>query len=102
MEEIQFPVPQELTIYNVSEVKTDILDKLKKLNNLSNANLVFNCEQLEVIDAAGIQLLLSTAKTSLQEEFSVLLENVATEIKDDLELAGVKEILVKEEKVDGE
>jgi len=102
MEEVQFTVPEELTIYNVSEVKTDILDKLKEVNNLGNANLIFNCEQLEVIDAAGIQLLLSTVKTSLQEDFSILLKNVVAEIKDDLELTGVAEILVKEEKVDGE
>ncbi|MGM0502465.1 MAG: STAS domain-containing protein [Bacillota bacterium] len=95
MGEVNYQLPEEVTIYTVSEIKPEILEKLKKLQG--QENLIFDCSELEEIDAAGVQLLLSVVKTSLQEEFDLFLEKTSLQIKNTLALLGVKEILLKEE-----
>lgn len=99
MGEIRYKLPEEVSVYTVAELKTDVLDNLGELR--AEENLIFDCSNLEEIDAAGIQLLLSVVKTSLQEDFNLFLENVAPEIKETLSLVGVKEILLEEAKGNG-
>ena len=99
MGEIRYDLPEELSIYTVAELKTDVLDNIAELS--AEENLIFDCSNLEEIDAAGIQLLLSVVKTSLQEDFDLFLENIAPDIKETLSLVGVKEILLEEEKGNG-
>ena len=99
MGEIRYDLPEELSIYTVAELKKDLLDNIAELS--AEENLIFDCSNLEEIDAAGIQLLLSVVKTSLQEDFDLFLENIAPDIKETLSLVGVKEILLEEEKGNG-
>ena len=99
MEEVNYRLPEELTIYTVAEIKPKLLGVLKEISG--GEDLIFDCSELEVIDAAGTQLLLSIVKTSLQEEFDLFLKDLSLEVEEDLTLMGVKEILVKEESVNG-
>ena len=99
MSYVEYDLPEELTIYTVSELKSDLLNKIEELSGESD--LLFNCSNLEELDAAGIQLLLSIVKTSLQEDFDLFLENVSSEIEETLSLVGVKEILLEEANKNG-
>jgi len=79
---------QELSIYNVSLFKQEVLERLAE-----KSDLIFDCSQLELIDAAGMQLILSLQKTLLNEEFNLKLRNISSEVEEVFELVGVEEIL---------
>ncbi|MFO7818942.1 MAG: STAS domain-containing protein [Halanaerobacter sp.] len=100
MGQVKYDLPEEVTIYTVSELKPDLIDDIEGLS--SGTELLFNCSNLEEIDAAGIQLLLAVVKTSLQEDFDLFLEDVSYDIKQTLSLVGVKEILLEEDNSNGE
>ncbi|MGM0470828.1 MAG: STAS domain-containing protein [Bacillota bacterium] len=97
MEQVNFLLPDELSIYTVNEIKKDIIATLQAKE--ANQDLILDCSQLIELDAAGIQLLLSTAKTALQEDYTLVVDSFSAEVEVVLELAGVKEILVKEEEL---
>ena len=100
MSRINYNLPEELTIYTVSEVKPDLIDTIEDV--ASGTEVFFNCANLAEIDAAGIQLLLAVVKTSLQEDFDLYLADVSSPIKQTLSLVGVKEILLEEANSNGE
>ena len=80
--------PSELTIYTVKSFQEELISKLD-----NNKDLLLDCQQLEMIDGAGIQLLLSLEKTALNENFGVEYMNLSSEIKKNIELAGAIDLL---------
>ncbi|PRX27471.1 anti-anti-sigma factor [Orenia metallireducens] len=87
MEKLLLVLPEELTIYNVASFREEILEKL-------NSNgVLFDCDKLEYIDAAGIQLLLSLEKTLLNQGSTLELINLADEVEESLTLFGMDSIL---------
>jgi len=87
MEELLIVLPQELTIYNVAAFKEEILEKL------DSSSVLFDCVNLEYIDAAGIQLLLSLEKTLLNQGMTLKLINLSNQIEESLDLFGIDSIL---------
>ncbi|SDC87202.1 MULTISPECIES: STAS domain-containing protein [unclassified Candidatus Frackibacter] len=95
---VEISIPQELTIYNVNAFKDEVVSNLG-----SKQELILDCQEVEMIDGAGVQLLLSLEKTALNEEFNVEFKNLTPSFRETVELAGINELLdfAKEEKKDG-
>lgn len=85
----ELALPEELTIYNVSSLREEMLELLA-----GKEDLVLDGSQVQEIDAAGVQLLLSLEKTTLREDFTVQLTDITAEGEEILEAAGVKELLM--------
>ena len=85
----ELALPEELTIYNVSSLREEILELLA-----DKEDLILDGSQVQEIDAAGVQLLLSLEKTTFREDFTVQLTDITAEGEEILEAAGVKELLM--------
>ncbi|TDX47827.1 STAS domain-containing protein [Orenia marismortui] len=88
VKELTLELPEELTIFTIYPFKEEVISKLEE-----KKNLIFDCYQVERLDAAGIQLLLSLEKTFLKEKISLKLDNISKEIEETFKLLGVNEIL---------
>ncbi|GAB6098554.1 hypothetical protein JCM16358_04330 [Halanaerocella petrolearia] len=91
MSKIKLALPEELIIYNVSTYREEILDNLS-----DEEELVLDCKQVEEVDAAGIQLLLSLQRMALKKDFRLYLENVNPKFRSTLQLAGVEKVIGRE------
>ncbi len=85
----ELTLPEELTIYNVASLREEILE-----SSADKEDLTLDGSQVQEIDAAGVQLLLSLEKTTFREEFRVQLTDITAEGAEILEAAGVKELLM--------
>lgn len=85
---LQYRMPPELTIYTVKSFRKELVDKLDE-----DRDLLLYCQEVELVDGAGIQLLLSLEKTALNENFTVDFINPTPEFKEKVELAGITELL---------
>ncbi|SJZ40991.1 STAS domain-containing protein [Selenihalanaerobacter shriftii] len=96
---IELQIPEELTIYTVQSFKDKILGRLD-----IKEDLILNCQDMNIIDGAGIQLLLSLEKTALNEEFNIFFKSPTDSFKESLKLAGVSELfnVIEEEVNDGQ
>jgi anti-anti-sigma factor len=85
---VNLKAPSELTIYNVKSFQEDLINKLG-----SNSDIHIDCQQIEIMDGAGIQLLLSLEKTALNENLNVKFINLTSEFREKIDLAGMTELL---------
>lgn len=86
---VEVKVPPELTIYTVQTFKDKVVKKLEE----NRQDLVFDCREVEAVDGAGVQLLLSLEKTALNEDFNLKFKNPTPKFKDAMNLAGINELL---------
>jgi anti-anti-sigma regulatory factor len=77
-------LPQELTIYQVSALGTDIADRLA-----SGSNLELDGSAVIEVDAAGIQLLLASRRHAAAWDRSFSLAPVSAELSATLTLLGL-------------
>lgn len=84
-----FTLPENLTIYNVKEVKEDLLDHLSHVDK----EVLIDAERLKDIDGAGIQLLLSLYKTLQSEDRTLIIKNRSELVDHLLQHSGAADIL---------
>jgi anti-anti-sigma factor len=85
----KFNLPEELTIYTAASCQEELFDLLT-----AKEDIKLICRELTEIDAAGIQLLLSLKKTTFQEDFSLQLTNVSSEVEEIFAVAGIRDLLI--------
>ncbi|MCK8823894.1 STAS domain-containing protein [Fuchsiella alkaliacetigena] len=90
-----FELPESLNVHNVKETQEALLSYLQ---NLEEEQLLLDATLLQDIDAAGVQLLLSTYKTCQEERIEFNLANEQDIIKKLLKSAGVSDIITTKEK----
>ncbi|MFW6022301.1 MAG: STAS domain-containing protein [Bacillota bacterium] len=82
-----FYLPEVVNIYNVSEVKKNLLNILESENEKEIISL--NAEKMEDIDGAGIQLLLSFIKSVNKNNKQVEIINKSDDIKRLFSISGL-------------
>ncbi|MFW6034793.1 MAG: STAS domain-containing protein [Halothermotrichaceae bacterium] len=81
-------LPEELTVFSIEEVRESLL---KKTNNSSKVELDF--QEVEVIDGAGLQLLISLKKCELKDGLQLSLINVSKSVEKLLNSTGIGNLL---------
>lgn len=85
-----FELPENMTIYNVGELKEELLIHLK---NSGGDPVQLDAAKLKDIDGAGIQLLLSLYKTLQEEDRSLSIQNPNQLLNHLLQVSGAADIL---------
>ncbi len=88
-----FNLPEMMTIHNVQEVQEQLLGYVQQLS--PEEPVVLNAEEVQDADAAGIQLLLSAAKTFRQEGRPYRLVNCQELLERLLTISGASDIVDK-------
>jgi len=94
MKKHKISLSEEVSIFTIASVWDKFIKTLEKFKKKDL--LVLDCEKLEAIDGAGIQLLLSLEKTILKESYKIKYINYSDEIKETFEKVGVSYLLVTE------
>lgn len=86
-EGVSIELPEELTMFTVEDFRNKIINKIanKTLKNLK-------ATKLQLLDSAGIQLLLSLYKSFPD----LIIQDLSENIIEDLQLMGIKEIFVSD------
>jgi len=93
MERAVLKLPKELTIFTVEIFWKTLLETLEDMKEMHEKNFVLYFGDLEKIDGAGMQLLLSLEKTLLKEKLQLEYKEVNDSIKKVLKLVGVGYLL---------
>lgn len=95
-----FVFPDSLNIHNVKEVQEQLLEFLQQGEpGKTKEEVVMDAGNINDIDAAGLQLLLSTCKTIRREGRKYRLVNQGQLLNHLLELSGAGDILEKEDRL---
>lgn len=85
-------ISQDFNIYNIDILKRDVITEIEKLIELEEKKLVLNFEKVDDIDAAGLQLIISTYNTAKEESLDFKITNANEIVKKVFAIAGSKEI----------
>lgn len=88
-----FTLPQDMTIHNVKTIQTELLDYIEMQIGENKSKLILDANEVDDIDAAGLQVLLSAYLTAQEEEISFELKNNAGYFNEVLNLSGVSDVL---------
>mgnify|MGYP006420974653 CR=1 FL=1 len=94
MKKHKVSLSEEISIFTIASIWEKFIKVLEKFEKKDT--LILDCEKLEAIDGAGIQLLLSLEKTILKESYKIKYINYSENIKDIFEKVGVSYLLVTE------
>ena len=92
-----FTFPDSLTTYNVKEVQEQLILFVDELMENGGEAILLDVSQVNDIDTAGLQLLLSVAKTAKEKKKEFFLINRTEMLEQVIEMTGAKPILDKEE-----
>lgn len=88
-----FTLPQDMTIHNVKTIQTELLDYIEMQIGENKSKLILDAKEVDDIDAAGLQVLLSAYLTAQEEKISFELKNNAGYLNEVLNLSGVSDVL---------
>lgn len=89
-----FQFPESLTIYNVKEYQEELIKYIRAYSaDIEQGELTFNAENLQDLDAAGLQLLLALAITLKDENLPYKIINKREYVTNIFNVSGVLEIL---------
>lgn len=89
-------LPEEISIFNIEEFWKNLINKVESVDRSDPSPILLDFIQLNHIDGAGIQVLLSLEKTMLKEKYNVKYLNVSAEIKEIFKQIGLGYLLVME------
>lgn len=87
-DELEFNLPEEVTVFNVQYIKQELQDTIKDLKLLK-----INCSKLKMIDLAGLQLLIALKKSTLNNGSAIQIVEPNTVFREAIKLAGIQEFL---------
>ncbi|MCK8816826.1 STAS domain-containing protein [Natroniella sulfidigena] len=94
-----FELPTNLTIYNVEQIQEELITYFETKVEAEQGQLILEAAEVEDIDAAGLQLLVSAYKTANKNDLVLQINNLSNELKKLLTLAGAEFIITEEKGV---
>lgn len=88
-----YSLGESISIFNCIDVQQELLEYL---HECSDGICKLDASELNDIDAAGIQILLSLEKTCKNEDLILELVNLQEQMKDTFHKLGLETLLVKE------
>ncbi len=91
-----YMLPESLTMHNVRLIQDELIRFLEQALGKDGENgkeATLDCRNLVDLDMAGLQLLLSAAKSFYQNEMPLNITNVQPPIQELLQLTGAEEII---------
>ena len=86
-----FKLPEELTIVNVDECKSQFIDYVE-----SNDNVVFDCSKVSRVDTIGIQLLLSMVNYIDSKNKTLSWQEQPPIIQQSIKQLGINEVILNQ------
>jgi len=84
-----FSLPVNLDIHNVKKVYDDLLETVEQNIDSGEKKIVLDADNVEDVDAAGIQLLLALKQTCKKEKIEFKIKNIGETCKRLFLLSGV-------------
>lgn len=88
-----YKLPESLTIHNVKEVQESLLLYLEE-KALEDDQIIIDANELNDVDASGLQLLVSACKTLKGQEKEYIVENIKDDLENVLRTSGALDIIV--------
>ena len=88
-----FKLNEALTIYNVETICSELKEYL---NQRGQVDIYIDAENLEDIDASGIQLLLSTEKYCLKNNCALKVNNLTSHLKHLFFISGAENLIAED------
>lgn len=81
-------MPSSLTIAEVGDFKRSLMAELER-----GQSVVIDCEALDVIDGAGLQLLAAVARAAAERQVELRWESPPSTLSDNLALIGLRAVV---------